>query len=110
VTIQVQEHDGVPVAAISGEIDGKTAPQAQAELAPVLARSGRLLLDMTQVTYMSSAGLRMLLLLYRQAAARDGKVVLVGLSEQIRDTMSITGFLKYFPVCDTLEEGLRALS
>jgi len=51
----------------------------------------------------------MLLLLYRQATAKDGKVVLVGLSDEIKDTMSMTGFLKFFVVTDSLDEGVRAL-
>lgn len=107
--IGIREEGGVPVAAIAGEIDGKTAPQAQAQLMPVIERAGRVLMDMTGVSYMSSAGLRILLLLYRQATARDGKVVLVGLTDQIRDTMAMTGFLKYFMVCGSVEEGLEAL-
>ena len=95
---------------ITGEIDAKSAPEAKAKLMPAIDRSGRLLMDMSGVTFMSSAGLRILLQLYRQALARDGKVALVGLQEQIRDTMSMTGFLNYFAVADTLEEGLKRLS
>ncbi len=107
--IKIQEHDKVAVAVITGEIDGKTAPQAQAELLPVITSSGRIILDLSGVSFLSSAGLRMLLLLYRQATAKDGKVVLVGLSEEIKDTMSMTGFLKFFVVTDALDEGIRAL-
>jgi anti-sigma B factor antagonist len=66
-------------------------------------------LDMSQVSYMSSAGLRMMLLLYLQAAGRDSKIALVGLSEEIEDTMSATGFLDYFTTRDTVEAGLEAL-
>ena len=68
-----------------------------------------LVMDMSGVTFMSSAGLRMLLLLYRQVRANDGRVALVGLSEAIRDTMSITGFLGFFKVYDTVEDALGAL-
>ena len=107
--IKIQERDAVSVAVISGEIDGKTAPQAQAELIPVITSSGKIILDLSAVSFLSSAGLRMLLLLYRQATAKDGKVVLVGLSEEIKDTMSMTGFLKFFVVTDSLDEGVRAL-
>ena len=58
---------------------------------------------------MSSAGLRMLLLIYRQAQQKSGQIALVGLSEEIKDIMSVTGFLSYFTVCETLEDGLKVL-
>lgn len=98
------------IATVSGEIDGKTAPQVQSELLVALENRTKLLVDMTEVTFLSSAGLRMLLLLYRQVAAKKGKVVLVGVSEEIRDTMSMTGFINFFTLADTQEAGLSALS
>lgn len=98
------------IARVSGEIDGKTAPQVQSELLAALEHGQRLLVDMKEVSYLSSAGLRMLLLLYRQVAAKKGKVVLVGVSEEIRDTMSMTGFINFFTLADTQEFGLAVLS
>ena len=38
-----------------------------------------------------------------------GKVVIVGLNEDIKSTMSATGFLKFFTTADTLDEGVKAL-
>jgi anti-sigma B factor antagonist len=68
-----------------------------------------MLLDMSQVLYMSSAGLRMLLSVYRQVTGKAGQVVLIGLAENLEDTMSMTGFLDFFTTCKTLDEGLTAL-
>ena len=48
------------------------------------------------MAYMSSAGLRMLLVIYRTIVGQGGKVVLVGLSEELQDTMALTGFLDFF--------------
>jgi anti-sigma B factor antagonist len=58
---------------------------------------------------MSSAGLRTLLVLQRKAAEKtieeqNIQIILVGLSEEIRDTMAITGFLDFFTVCETIDE------
>ena len=66
-------------------------------------------MDMTQVQYMSSAGLRMLLSMYRQTQGKEGKLVLVGLSEELQDTMSVTGFLDFFTISETVDAGLTAL-
>lgn len=98
------------IATVSGEIDGKSAPQVQTELLTALEKGSRLLVDMKGVTYLSSAGLRMLLLLYRQVASKKGRVVLVGVAEEIRDTMSMTGFINFFTLAETQESGLAALA
>lgn len=102
-------NDEVTIVDLAGDIDGNTASTVQAQVLPLAASSSRILLNMTKVPYMSSAGLRMLLSVYRQVAAQDGQVVLVGLSEEIQDTMSITGFLDFFTTRNTLEGGCEAL-
>jgi len=108
--IKIHQDGDVAVAVVSGEIDSKTAGAAQAELLPLIEKSAKAVLDLKQVTFMSSAGLRMLLLLYRQATAHEGKVALVGLSDEIKDTMSMTGFLNFFRVAETLEAAKLALA
>ncbi|MEA5597354.1 anti-sigma factor antagonist [Rivularia sp. UHCC 0363] len=92
-----------------GDIDGSTAPLVQADILAASAPNIKMILDMTQVAYLSSAGLRMLLSVYRQISTQSGQVVLVGLLEEIQDTMSITGFLEFFTVADTLEAAFSLL-
>jgi anti-sigma B factor antagonist len=59
---------------------------------------------------MSSSGLRMLLVTYRMITGKSGMVILVGLSEEIRDTMSLTGFLDFFTYLPTLDDALKAIT
>jgi anti-sigma B factor antagonist len=99
----------ISIVELIGDIDGKTAPNVQAQTLEVAKSTSKLLLDLTQVAYMSSAGLRVLLSVYRYISAQDGTVVLVGLCENIKDTMSVTGFLDFFVTCDTLNDGLAEL-
>lgn len=109
MNIELEEIDGVTVATLFGELDGRTAPIVQEKLLALPEPNGKALLDMSGVTYISSAGLRALLMLYRQMAANDGRVALVGLTESIRDVMTVTGFLEFFDDYETLEKGLAAL-
>jgi anti-sigma B factor antagonist len=99
------------VMTLTGEIDGSTAPQAQEQILALAGPGVKVALDMTGVTYMSSAGLRMLLVAYRTINGKsDGKIVLVGLSEELKDTMSATGFLDFFACADTLDAGIKELA
>ena len=107
--VRVRTIRKVMVVELDGELDGKTAPEVQEKVLPLIEPGAQVLLDMTDVPYMSSAGLRMLLSLYRQVTAKKGKVVLHGVADGIRDTMSVTGFLKFFVIHETVEAGVTAL-
>ena len=110
--VQIDPHQlqQVTVVEVAGDIDTSTAPLVQAQVLPLAQAGTRMILDLTKVLYMSSAGLRVLLSLYRQISAQDGQIVLVGLSEEIKDTMSITGFLDFFKTCDTLDTALTTFN
>ena len=98
----------IKIVVIKDDIDANTAPKVTETVLPLVQPKSKILVNMTEVSYMSSAGLRSLLSLYRQTIAKYGKIVLVGLSEDILDTMSVTGFLDFFTVCDTVELGLNS--
>ena len=100
----------VNIVKLSGDLDGSTAPVVQTQIMPLATLNVKMILDMSGVSYMSSAGLRMLLVMYRTIVSKSGKVVLVGLAEEIRDTMAMTGFLDFFTYVETLDEGLQTLS
>ena len=106
--INTKTVEEVTTVEIQGDIDANTAPKVTETVLLLVQPGSKILMNMSEVPYMSSAGLRSLLSLYRQTTAKDGKIVLVGLTEEILDTMSITGFLDFFTTCDTVESGLAA--
>ena len=77
---------------LSGKLDTESAPKLNAELAGSLGGVTELVLDMTDLSYISSAGLRTLLSA-QQTMNRQGRMVLLGVRESIRDVFRITGFL-----------------
>lgn len=94
---------------LSGDLDGKTVPFTQERIVLALQSGSRLILDMREVGYMSSAGLRMLLLLQRQITTLQGRLVLLGLTDDLKDTMLATGFLSHFTTVETPNEALTVL-
>ena len=110
MNVEIKTLDHAKVVELEGEIDANTAPELQEKLLPLIEEKHQILLNMIKVPYMSSAGLRMLLLLSRQSEmTRDSSVILAGLSEELRDTMSATGFLDFFTIHDTLENAIAAI-
>lgn len=107
--IAIQQQDEISIVALSGELNSQTASLAQERLTPLVEPGCRVVLDLGQVSYMSSAGLRTLLLLYRKINGAHGRVVLARLTEMVHDTMQITGFLDFFDAYDSVESGIAAL-
>lgn len=109
IQIAVETVGTVAVVTAVGDIDGNTAYLVEEQVLPLALPGSRLLLDLTKVPFMSSAGLRVLLALHRRVTGEAGRVVLVGLSEEIRDVMNATGFLGFFTVTDTVAAGLTLI-
>jgi anti-sigma B factor antagonist len=78
---------------ISGRLDTASAPVFDTRLAPELTQPRRkILIDLTEVAYISSAGLRSILQLVKHAAAGGGRVGLFGAQPQILEVIEISGF------------------
>jgi anti-sigma B factor antagonist len=101
--------DNISVVEVKGFIDGKTAPAFQEKVLQTIEEAKTLLIDLREVDFLSSAGLRALLVTHRTTQEKSVAVALSGLSEMIRDNMEATGFLTFFRVFDSLESGLEEL-
>jgi anti-sigma B factor antagonist len=100
----------VKILSVSGRIDANTSQELQDVVLDTAHKSHKLLLDLSKVDYMSSAGLRVMLLLHREIQDNDGRVILVGLQDRIRDAMEMTGFLKHFAVVPDVQTGIEMIS
>lgn len=110
MTVETSEQNGIGTVRLEGSLDGKTAPEVREQLRPFLAANSKIILDLSKVDYLSSAGLRLLLLLYRELTAANGKLALLGVSEEIKTVMSHTGFLNFFTLAATGAEAIQAVS
>ena len=86
----------VVVVAVAGRVDHANADQFRAEFWPSLASCAvggdRLILDLAGLEYISSAGLRVLMLASRDVKARDGQMVVCGLQPIVREIFEISRF------------------
>ena len=97
----------VAVVAVSGRIDSNTSPQLARVLADTIASGkARLVLDLTATQYLSSAGLRILLLTAKRIETASGHFVLHGLSDRVRDVLDLSGFLSELKVCSDRTEAV----
>lgn len=109
VEVRQRREGTVTVVSLVGDLDGASAPDVQERLRVAVPADGGLLVDLTGVAYMSSAGMRTMLLLHQQARSMNTRVALVGLNDDLRSMMTTTGFLNFFTVDESVAAGVRNL-
>uniref|UniRef100_UPI0040577BC1 STAS domain-containing protein n=1 Tax=Candidatus Electronema sp. TaxID=2698783 RepID=UPI0040577BC1 len=111
MNITVKQAGKAAVAAVSGYVDGKTAPNFQAQMLDLVRQSEALLIDFAELSFISSAGMRAMLLIQQESrqGERNTPLVLAAMQDQVKDILAATGFLPLFTVCCSVEEGLQEL-
>lgn len=103
-------HQGT-VLAIGGRLDSRTTPDAEKALIEAQeTQTTGLIIDLSELQYISSAGLRIMLMAAKRAKKNSRPLVLCGLSASIQEIFRVSGFLKLFVVTATLDEAHAQLS
>ena len=89
------------------ELDSFNYQQVQEDILAILEKGCSAVLDMTACKYVSSTGLRVLLYSKKVAASKGLKLYLVGMSDEVKDIMEVTGFDSFFDTFKTMEECLE---
>jgi anti-anti-sigma factor len=108
--VTVETHPPFTVVSVSGEIDIITEPAFRAQVDELLDRPAvRLLFDLTDLRFLDSAGLRVILDAYGRLGRGD-RVAVCGLLPNIRRLFHILGLTGRLPIYPTLDEALASAS
>jgi anti-anti-sigma factor len=110
VQIATRQFADTTVATPAGRIDHRSAVELEAALLPLLAqageRKGALVLDFSGVDYISSVGLRVLMIAAKQMRSAEAKFSVAALQSVVAEIISISRFDKILVVHATLEDAL----
>ena len=96
---EVKEQNGGMYATVSGRLDTPAAVTAQQEINPLLENGDKeITLDCTNLEYISSSGLSLLLAIRKKAAADGGKVIIEHINDDIKKVFMMTGFYNLFEI------------
>jgi anti-anti-sigma factor len=90
--IMITLNENTCVIAINGRLDTLTAPELQAPLFDSIRQHKKTVLDFSDLEYVSSAGLRVLLMAQKSAMACTAALVIRKVSAEIREIFDMTGF------------------
>lgn len=107
--IQIEEAEDHTVCRPVGELDAYTVGQFRESLGD-LATTGRLLIDLSEVPFMDSAGLGALIGGIRRAREAGGEVAVACSRPTLTRLLHTTGFDRIVPVTETLDEAVAALA
>ena len=110
MTVDEEKTGNCTVITINGRLDTVTYSMLESRLIPLIDQGNhRILVDCSGMEYVSSTGLRVLLVGLKKITAANGKMVICSLRENIREIFDISGFSQIFKVATGRSEGLKLL-
>ncbi len=95
------------VVRVIDRMDAVTAPEFERECLQWIDQGERrMLVDLGQLEYISSAGLRSILVVFKKLKATDGRIVFCGARDMVLRVLSLANFTSMFPVYPTLDEAI----
>ncbi len=99
----------VTTLALTGRLDAATSGPAQDEILRVIeAGASKLIIDLANLDYVSSAGLRIFITAGKKVKAASGKLVFCNLQDYTKELFEIAGFNSLFTIYPTHSEALQA--
>jgi len=102
------ESNGVYTVNIEGNVDTNSAPDVKNGLDELInSGAAKIIMDLSFMDYISSAGLRVLLLTGKQLKGSAGELRLCGMNESVRDVFDISGFSSIFNIFDAAADAQK---
>ena len=93
----IEELEGKLVATLAGELDTAAAVEVEETLKPLMESNGKdVIIECTELEYIASSGLRILLSILKAAKTNGSKVVMRHVNEDIKNVFKLTGFINIF--------------
>jgi anti-sigma B factor antagonist len=98
------------ILALSGKLDATTAKRFEDRILGVInSGTQRLVVDLSQLDYVSSSGLRVLILAAKRLQTVDGKIVLCSMKDHVRQVFDLAGFSSMLSIYASRDEALKGL-
>ncbi|MBD3308392.1 anti-sigma factor antagonist [candidate division KSB3 bacterium] len=104
-----EQHPDIHIMEIEGRIDANTAPKIETELQALKEQNAaKIIVDFSQVNYISSGGLRVFLTALKWTRAGNGDLKLVNLVQNVEKIFKLAGFTKIFNIMPDVESAEQA--
>ncbi|KAF1086205.1 putative anti-sigma factor antagonist BtrV [Sporotomaculum syntrophicum] len=108
VSIFIEE--GILQICLQGRFDGLGAQLFEQKLKEGIKNENQWIIDFTNVTYLSSAGIRSLIKCGKKLAKLDGRLILMGLTRDVKSVLQTTGVLQLFGQAEGMAEAMKQIN
>ena len=105
--IETRKEGNVTVVSVTGKMDAVSAPVLEKELSQLMADGEKgFVVDLGDLDYISSAGLRVILATAKRLKEKEGKILLASLQDMVKEVFEISGFSAIIPIYESVESAL----
>jgi len=102
--------NGVEIFSVNGSLDSNTSPEFESRIYTTLENGQkRLVLNLENLEYISSAGIRVMLKTTKDLKRMDGNIVLCSLQDYVKEVFDIAGFDGYLSIEKNLDQALQKI-
>lgn len=109
MTVTVTRDDNIKIIALNGQLDVASSDKARDEVISLLD-SKPTIISLEKVSYVSSSGLRALLMIAKTAKSKKINMIYAAAIPEVIDVFEMTGFIKMLRCVNTIEDAEKALS
>jgi|WetSurMetagenome_2_1015567.scaffolds.fasta_scaffold00036_17 anti-anti-sigma factor len=108
--ITSRQEGAVSIIEVAGRMDAVTAPTFDKFFREISSSEIQaFLILMNNLDYISSAGLRSILMAAKQVKAKNGRLVLAGMKDAVKEVFNLSGFQAILRICESGEDALKEL-
>ena len=108
--LSVKNEDKGTLVSVTGRMDAVSSPEFEKELARLIDEGNiNFVIDLAGLDYISSSGLRSILVTAKKLKAKNGQILLASLQAVVKEVFEISGFSAIIPIHESVEEAMAAL-
>jgi anti-sigma B factor antagonist len=106
--ITKEKRNGITCLRIEGNLDASNSSIAEKSIRDAIdAEGANLIINLSELQYISSAGLRVILVVAKDIKTKSGKIVLCSMTESVKKVFDISGFTSIFDLQENIEAALK---
>ena len=110
MNVTINEKQGIIIVTLEGNLDTNTSPEVETELNKLIEPDGvKLIINLSQTNYVSSAGLRIFLATAKKLTAKQGVFKLCAPNDVVKEVLDISGFSSILDVKATEEDAIAEM-
>lgn len=108
--LHVKKEEKTTVISVAGRLDAVSSPEFEIKLGKLIDEGNiHLVVDFSELHYISSSGLRSVLATAKRLKEKNGKILIASLKDIVKEVFEVSGFSTIIPVYDSVREATEAL-